>query len=239
MTIQNLLIDLDDTLISTSTHYIEKQTEFVKEVSERTRIPADICLQIFKDIDLASTKLDTGFSKTRFPRSMAATSAVLDIVRGYPVNDVAAQDAFRVGDSVFDAEYEFFNGVESCLEDLCQRYNMYLWTKGDLDVQWNKILKNDLTRFFPAKNIHIVQRKTPDDLFKILSDNFEDPHIAAKESILIGDSLKDDIYSAKCIGMANVLIKHPDTQGWASYNNSVSVTPTWTIPSFLEINRIL
>lgn len=140
--ITNLIFDMDDTLCECSPYYAKCKKAFIVQAHERTNIPSDVIKQILSGIDVACTSLPSGFGKERYPRSFAAASSVLDIIRGLPVDSQAAEQSYLLGDSVFNEPYPLFDGVLDTLQRLKQSgYRLFLYTKGDYEMQWKKITK--------------------------------------------------------------------------------------------------
>ena len=213
MKYENVIFDMDDTLLDCSPFYLKCKQDFIADASRRTGIDVDVVGKILDGIDVACTNLPHGFGKERFPRSFAATSAVLDIILGNKVNADAADQSYLLGDSVFHAEYPLYPGVYERL-DLLKNvlgFNLFLCTKGDYDVQNRKIIKNGLDKIFETDHIYIVPKKTGAELTRILQDHSLNP----ETTLMIGDSIRDDVGSALDAGITSVWVQNYGKRSWA------------------------
>lgn len=234
-TYQNLIFDLDDTIIRCGHYYAKAKTEFVQFSYERTGLPPAMIETLLNDIDLSCTALPNGFNRERYPRSFRAASNVLDIIRGVPVDATAGDKSFEIGDSVFSAPYEMFDGARDVLTKYKSTgHRLFMCTKGDDEVQQRKIDIHSLTDLFESPRIYIVGKKTPETVQKILSD-----HQLIKEStVFIGDSLRDDVGSAIKAGIDSVWINKPDRHVWA-YENNQDHRPTHILERITELPSII
>lgn len=230
---KNLVFDLDNTLCDCSVFYKQKQNEFARYQAERTGHSEEFCLELLKKIDITFTGTKEGFSKNRFPRAFAAASSALDIMMGLPVNDEAAQHSWYIGDSVFNEPYPLFDGVFDMLTQYRDGgYKLFLLTKGDYNVQISKVIRNKLNHLFDADCIYVVPKKTGNELGRILADH----DLILEETVMIGDSLRDDIGSAKQLGMDNILVE--DSTGSWEYENQKH-EPTYFIKKVTELPTII
>lgn len=224
---RNLIFDLDDTILTCSKYYEECKDKFVAEAVKRTGVKQEVVEKILGGVDLACMGLDDGFGKERFPRSFAATSAVLDIIRGKPVDEIACDRAFVIGDSVFRAEYPIIEGAEEVLEEYkAKGYNLFLYTKGDYGVQQRKIDIHRLDRFFDMENTYIVGKKGGEQIQKIIDDH----NLIKEETVLIGDSMRDDIRSANEVGIDSVHVWDIARRKW-DYESTNEFKANTTIPN--------
>ena len=224
MTYKNLIFDLDDTLLICSKYYLECKAEFIKYAHKRTGIKEQVITNIVDNIDLACMGLDDGFGKERYPRSFAATSAVLDIIRGVTVDERASEVSYVIGDSVFTKDYPLFPKSIKTLE-WCQEkgYNIFLYSKGDYNVQMRKIHINGLDKHFEMSHIYIVNKKGGPQLEQILTDHF----LIKSETVVIGDSLRDDIGSAHAAGIDSIHVWEEGRKRWQY--ETVDFEPTHSI----------
>jgi FMN phosphatase YigB (HAD superfamily) len=230
---KNLIFDLDNTICNCSIFYKQKQNEFAKYQFERTGHTEQFCLNLLKSIDVIFTETPEGFSKNRFPRAFAAASATLDIMMGNPIDDEAAERSWFIGDSVFNEPYDLFDGVIDTLHAYKSAgFNMFILTKGDYTIQMRKIVNNGLDNIFDHDKIYINPQKTPAELAQILNDH----ELLASETVVIGDSLRDDIRSAQMLGINNILIE--DATGTWAYENQYHL-PRYRLKSVTELPTII
>lgn len=232
---KSLLFDLDDTILRCGKYYHACKNEFIQYQHARTGISPHIIEKILDGIDIACTELEGGFLKERFPRSFAAVSSVLDTILGRMVDQNAKNTSYQIGNSVFDAPYELINGAYETLKLYKDAgYRMFLYTKGDEKIQRRKLDKNGLYAIFnDEKDIHIVPKKNSEYVIEhILEANGLDKN----ETILIGDSLKDDIGSAGGSGIDSVLI-NADKPVW--YLDVGMYVPTHVRNSIKDLPTII
>jgi FMN phosphatase YigB (HAD superfamily) len=229
--IKNIIFDLDDTLIPCGVYYVERRRKFAEVQSARTGLPVEFCEQLLIKLDVACTALPGGFSTVRFPRSFRATSIALDAILGKPSDYEAAQEAFELGDSVFDVKPMLFDGVRDMLVKYKSLgYRLFLLTKGAETVQKDKIRLNKLDELIGWENIHIVGRKREEEMRKLI----EDHALKIEETVMVGDSLKDDMGAALSVGMKCIWVDKGESQ-WA-YEDSKN-KPTVTIESATQLPK--
>jgi FMN phosphatase YigB (HAD superfamily) len=227
------VFDLDNTLCDCSIFYKQKQNEFAKYQSNRTGHTEEFCLNLLRSIDVTFTSTPEGFSKNRFPRAFAAASSTLDIMMGNPIDDNAAQHSWYIGDSVFNEPYDLFDGVYDMLSLYRDAgYNMFLLTKGDYQVQIGKVVRNGLDEIFERDKIYVVPHKTSAEFAQLMKDH----SLLASETLVIGDSLRDDIGSARLLGIDTVLVE--DATGTWAYETQKH-EPTHFIKKVTELPTIV
>lgn len=231
---KNLIIDMDGTLNRCAEYYIECQQRLADYQSSRTGIDRSVVLKLQEKIDVEFTPLPDGFKRDRFPRSFAATSATIDVMLNNPFNYDAFMISLQIGNDVFSAPYALFDGVSSRLHELRDSgLNLFICSKGDFDVQMNKVEKNDLYRFFPKEHIHIVPQKKQEHVEDILTQH----SLHKDETMFIGDSIRDDISSANAAGIHSAWVYGDSQKKW-EYENTHS-TPTYSIEKFTDIYTIV
>jgi hypothetical protein len=113
---------------------------------------------------------------------------------------------------------------------------MFILTKGDDKVQRDKITLNKLEELFGWSNIHIVDRKGEAEMREVLAAH----HLNPNETIMIGDSLKDDIGSALKCGMDCM---HIELGGIEWDYNKTTDRPTYkattvlSLPLYVELSE--
>jgi putative hydrolase of the HAD superfamily len=231
--IKNLILDMDDSLLLCSKYYVECLDEFSTMQSARSGISKEVCRKILDSIDLCCTELPDGFNSERFPRSFEAASMVLDVVRNVGIDFVAAHDSYDIGNSVFAADYPLFDGVRETLSLYRNSgFNLFLYSKGDPKVQWPKVYKNNLLEYFDKDNIYFVGKKTQVEVEMILNMN----DLVTEETVMVGDSLRDDIGSAHAAGLKAIhLTAMKPSWKYENGNNK----PDYSIAHFRDLPNII
>jgi len=228
LNVENVIFDMDDTILVCGKYYIKCRKDFAEFNAKRTGLPERFCESILHHIDLECTTLANGWGKDRFPRSFAAASVTLDILSGKSVDETAAEQSFLLGESVFHAPYELIAGAIETLTWLSDHHiKLFLYTKGDYNVQQEKIIKHNLTRFFPTSHQYIVPHKSGHELNNIIVDH----ELNIDETILVGDSMRDDVMSAKAVNMRSVLVMSGHPWGYDQQH----VSPTLQINSIADL----
>lgn len=230
----NLIFDMDDTLSECSPLYAKCKDDFAEFSYGRTGIAKDIIINILNGIDVACTNLPQGFGKERFPRSFAATSAALDLIRGKEVDDRAAEQSYMIGEEVFVADYPLYDGVLNMLKRYKSGgHNLFLCTKGDFYVQNRKIELNELDTIFDRANIYIVPKKDGLAIERILLDHQLDP----TETVIIGDSIRDDIGAGHEAGIKTIWINNESKVAWAYEDRNH--TPDYIIKKVTDLPSLI
>lgn len=102
---------------------------------------------------------------------------------------------------------ELLENVEQTVEDLSRDHELIVITKGDLFDQETKFEKSGLSRFFNA--IEVVSEKTVEAYQTVL----ERRGIARGEFLMVGNSLKSDIFPVLELGARAVHVPYHST--WA------------------------
>lgn len=225
---------MDDTLLLCSPYYVKCLEEFSKFTAERTGLTEKMCRDMLNAVDLVSTQMPDAFNAARFPLSFEAASVTLDIIRNQGIDFQSARKCYEIGESVFDAPYPLFEQVEDTLHLYNHAgYNLILCSKGDPKVQLpNKFYRHRLDRFFPLDNVHIVQKKDEEEMRKIIAAH----NLNVNETIMVGDSIRDDVGMAHAVGMKAVHVSKMKPT-WA-YENGKN-EPDYTIEQFKDLPKVL
>ena len=103
------------------------------------------------------------------------------------------------------APIELVDGVESVLQDLSDRYDLFLITKGDFHEQGRKIERSGLSRVF--RFIEVVPDKTGEVYRRLLRTH----QIPPSRFIMVGNSLRSDILPVIEIGGQAIFIPNKNT----------------------------
>lgn len=198
---KTFIFDLDDTLMYNLHDYSEPILNFVKFVVKKIGpkapdIPTIVNLQA--EIDSKKVKEwmceNKGFSKERFPTSLAETYR--EIGKPLGINDPEGEEkAYEIGTQAFSMrrwkEQGLVPGALKTIKYLkSKKDELLLMTKGDLEIQTMKIKANKLESVFGKENIFIVPTKNKEELYKVIQNR-------KIETIWhIGNSIKSDILPA-------------------------------------------
>lgn len=194
-----VIFDGDDTLWETQPLYIRAKKLFFREMERLGFDPIEVERR-FERIDLDNVRL-LGFSKVRFPKSMSDTYQALCLLYDKPTDELVRSRVEAIGYSIFRKKPRIFDGVREVLRTLqAQHLQLILATKGDQEVQEEKISCSNLLSYF--HHTYIFPEKGERELQKIADECDLDP----RESWSIGNSMKSDINPALRIGMKAIWI---------------------------------
>lgn len=196
--------DMDDTLIPNNYAYylagLEATRLILIDLGTDAPNPIEV-IQRATHIQAEDTKELGYISEQCFPISyMKAYIQICEKI-GKPVNK-AMRDAIAIaGMSYILKEYKLYPGIVPALNSISQ--NKILVTRGNEKVQKLKIEQTNLASHF--NHIEIVPIKTK-QTFEDLLDKYQlDP----KTTIMIGDSIRNDIQPALEAGLHTIHIEHP------------------------------
>lgn len=138
---------------------------------------------------------------------------------------------FDFNRTLFDpTTYDLYPGVAGMLDDLCDTYRLFLYSRGS----WTpgRVLEDlGIHDFFEAA--YFSADKTPEALLAICMTHKLNP----SESLVIGDSLWDELSIAHAIGARTVWFK----QGIFSHASAFATgfEPTHTVHSIGEMHELL
>jgi putative hydrolase of the HAD superfamily len=212
MNYAGIIFDGDDTLWHTMPFYTQTKERFFDEMSTLGFNREEVKLTFERDD--AKNVQRFGFSKRRFPTSMAETYRLFCTKYGVPLSHSVEEQIRELGYSVFGNSPLIREDVEDVLNRLSRHYRLVLATKGDPDVQQTKIEQTGLGHFFSS--IYILGNKTTQELQRIAKEC----QLAVFDSWVIGDSLKSDINPGLEVGFRAIWIR----------------TTTWTYEEDAEPN---
>jgi len=204
MTTAGVIFDGDDTLWETMPAYAEAKQEFCKEMALLGFDPKD-ALNTFESIDVINVD-KFGFSKHRFPISMAETYRLFCDRSSWPYDRAIERKIENIAYGIFGKALITFECAEQVLASLRSHYKLILATKGDEEIQLAKIDQSGLAHFFTS--IQILDHKTEREFRRIA----EECELDVSSSWVVGDSLRSDINPALEVGFRAIWIPN---DAWA------------------------
>ena len=199
---QTLIFDADDTLWENNVIFERVVDDFVDWLAHPSLEPTDI-RRILAEIEDANVAAH-GYGSKVFLRSLADCFTHL-MERPLTPDDEEQMTKFR---SAFTGgRVELIPEVVDVLDELGERHELYLMTKGVPDEQQNKIDASGLAGHFTA--IDIVPTKEP----RTYRELVERRRLDASRTWMIGNSPKSDIIAARAAGLRAVFI--PNANTWA------------------------
>lgn len=227
-----LIFDLDGTLVRCHEYYEAATEAAAMAIAARTGLEESLIIKLSNELDMAAALTGSGFTRHRYPGSLAATSIMADAFIGVDPNWDAAHRVMKIGNEVYDAPYEAYEGVHRLLEAYAVwGWQLVLLTKGEETLQHSKVNKNDLLRYFGTENLVVTQKKNAVLVRTLITRYRMDP----ARTWIIGDSLRDDIGPAIDAGVGSIWIGSTST--WTY--DKVERTPTFRVDHTVELPTVL
>mgnify|MGYP001412507415 CR=1 FL=1 len=200
------IFDLDDTLIETYPVYKLKKAEAVARISD-LGLDTTHAQAVLEDVERANVK-KYGFSKERFPRSLAKLYGELCKRQQVPFDGYEAWKIEGLGWSIYDHQHHILAGAHEVLRTLQTRgHKLICFTKGDVHVQTGKVVRAQLHGYFDA--IEVAEDKNADAFLAVCSKH----NLSIENTIMVGDSIKSDINPAASLGIRAIWI--PPVEAWS------------------------
>jgi putative hydrolase of the HAD superfamily len=191
--------DADDTLWINELYYKEIEQEFCELLS--AYLPAHELSEALYRTEIQNLEL-YGYGAKGFLLSLIETA--ISVSNGHVPTATIGKIISNVK-RLLNREIEILDGVEEILPQLQKRYHLIIATKGDLLDQERKLKKSRLLPFF--HHIEIMSDKQEADYQKLIKNL----NILPDEFLMVGNSLKSDIFPVLAIGGKAVYIPYHTT----------------------------
>lgn len=237
-----VMIDLDDTLIPNAYTYWIPKLDALKimavELMWKAPSPA-IIMQRALEFQLADIKSKGCISKTCFAESYMQVYKDICAEIGTTPRDAVSSAIFVSCSKYFLEKYSLFGNVKETLTAIKQP--KICVTRGDYDIQMYKITNTKLDHYFDS--IEIVDLKTEDTYANLIKKYDLKP----EETVMIGDSLMNDIKPAMAAGLSGIHVTSYSEQigEWENSHVEDNLTllklePRYTqIKTFAEVLKYL
>ena len=227
MEIKIIGFDADDTLWVNEPNYREAEKEFcdilTNYISEKEAEKALYKTEM-QNLDLY------GYGAKGFMLSLIETA--IKVSKGnIPSNEIL--NIIAIGKKLLQKPIVLLDGVENVLKKVSKKHKLIIATKGDLLDQERKLKKSGLAKYF--HHIEIMSNKNPDDYQKLLLHL----EIKAEEFLMIGNSLKSDIFPVISLGGKAIHVPYHTT--WIhekiddSQNSNKKYMEVETLSDILEL----
>lgn len=228
---QNILFDLDDTLIYCNKYFNLISDQFADLMTQwfsSYGIERDELMAKHSEIDIANVKIH-GFKSDHFPQSFIETYRYFSHLTGRQTSAKEEKLLWDLGLSVYDQEVEPYPFMDETLDALEQSgHRLHLYTGGDPVIQKRKIERMNLERFFQDR-IYIRMHKNTDALREILrAGRFDEDR-----TWMIGNSLRTDVLPALECGLHAIYMKREDE--WMFNILNVDTTPRGAMLTLTEL----
>lgn len=183
-----IIFDFDDTLVETAVFFETAREKFARSMVE-LGFPLDQVLERLNLQDIENVRRCGGFLKECFPLAMAQTYDYFCGANGLVPDPVVRKKVEEMGWWVFGQKPALVAGACKVLEHLSAggRYDLFLATKGDPEIQWRRIAGSGLKKYF--KKVYVLKDKTSLEYDLIARWHNLDPAC----SWVVGNSIKSDI----------------------------------------------
>jgi putative hydrolase of the HAD superfamily len=199
---QTLIFDADDTLWENNVIFERVVDDFIEWIAHPTLDPVAI-RTILAEIEEANI-VAHGYGSKVFLRSLA------DCFTHLTQRPLGAAERARMAEfteAFTSGHVELIPAVTDVLDELRERHDLYLMTKGVPDEQQRKIDASGLAKHFSG--VDIVPTKEPDTYRAVVVNR----GLVQERSWMIGNSPKSDIIAARAAGLRAVFI--PNANTWA------------------------
>ena len=205
---QQLIFDLDDTLIYCNKHFMFALDQFCSMMHcwfSEHRIDSACIKQ--KQLQLDTNKVSQfGFSSAHFPESLVETYDYFCERCNRTAYTQERRAVYRLGMNVYEHNVEPYPAMNEVLDALREAgHVLYLYTGGEAIIQQRKINALKLSTYFENR-IFIRQHKNAEALEQILHSSAFDRNV----TWMIGNSIRTDIMPAVRAGIHSIYIKHPN-----------------------------
>jgi putative hydrolase of the HAD superfamily len=206
---ETLLIDADDTLWENNVYFEETAEEYFNLMTA-LGFTAHVVRRTLNEVERRNIQT-LGYGAENFVMALKET---LLLLAGPSISTDYFHAIDKAAAVILNHPIELLEGVEDCLEHLCERYRTILFTKGNLEEQTRKIEASGLSRFFSA--IEIVREKDQESFSGLLRRY----QLVKELTWMVGNSPKSDINPAIAVGINAIYIPHPRT--WELENESLA-----------------
>jgi putative hydrolase of the HAD superfamily len=189
MNIQVIAFDADDTLWDNQPLFDKVEKNFCHLLAEYGS-HEEISEALFA-VEMQNMEC-YGYGAKAFTLSMI--EAAITISR-HLISTEKISQMVEMGKYLLNMPICLLDGVEDTLEQLNKKYKLVVATKGDLLDQQSKLQRSGIAGYFG--HVEIMTDKTESEYNKLIASlNIEPQHI-----LMVGNSLKSDIYPALAVGM--------------------------------------
>ena len=205
-----LIFDADDTLWENNI-YFERAFDCFVDFLDHSSLTGAQVREVLNEIELVNAKIH-GYGSLNFGRNLQQA------YRHLAEREIREQDLDHVmslAARILEQPLELIAGVEETLEDLSQRHELVLFTKGHPDEQRMKVDRSGLAAYFG--HLGIVKEKDAHAYGRLVREQGFTP----EGTWMIGNSPKSDINPALEAGLGAVLVPHAHT--WVLEHQDVQV----------------
>ena len=197
---QYLIFDADDTLWENNIYFEAAFDQFCEFLSHSSMAPEEV-RAVLDEIETVNARMH-GYGSLNFARNLAACYERL-AERHISESDLAIVKEFA--HAILEQPIELLHGVAETLQELAERHELTIFTKGDPAEQQRKIDRSGLSSYF----IHAAIVKEKNE--SAYSELARERGFQRERTWMIGNSPKSDINPALAAGLNAVYVPHART----------------------------
>lgn len=236
MKVNTILFDLDNTLVRCMVYYTFTRKNIYKILSKASGLTIDEVEYIFDEYESERIKKKDGFTKDAFLDSVNGVR--VKIYEKLKALDADRANAFYESDAplkliqftadVYDAPYTIYSDVVDTLKMLKSKgYSLYVVTKGDFYGQSKKAA--NMPPVFDG--LFVLPHKSKYTWNGVL----ETSQLDRFSTVVVGDSVKDDINPALEVGLKAIRVNRENTV-WVG---DPEVKPKVDVPEIKDFSELL
>ena len=198
-----LIVDADDTLWENNIYYEQCIAAFVELMVERGfgREEAERTVETVERERIPQI----GYAPQEFARSLVFAYQRLCESHDQPIEDEASDGVWEIGQAVIEYPIVLLDGVAETLARLSGHCRLLLLTKGDQEVQEDKLARSGLGHLFDG--VHVVPEKDAGVIRGLVAEYGLRP----EQTWMVGNSPRSDINPALEAGIGAIYVPHPNT----------------------------
>ena len=197
---QHLIIDADDTLWQNNV-YFERAIEDFLDFLDHSTLTREEARAAFDEVERANTGINA-YGARAFAQALRQFYTRL---ADRELDETEIRDVMRFGERILEQEIELLPGVKETLDELSQRHDLVIFTKGHFEEQRLKIERSGIGYYF--RHHGIVPEKNESAYRELVAQLGFDP----SRTWMVGNSPKSDINPALAAGLGAVFIPHEMT----------------------------
>ncbi len=216
-----IAFDADDTLWHTEHLYAEAQKDFLQLLSHY-HPPEWVAARLY-ETEVKNLE-HFGYGIKSYVLSMIETAIELSEGR---VTGKDVQALLEIGRHMLAADVLLLDRAAETIQQLAATHSLMMITKGDLFEQEGKITRSGLVHHF--QHVEVVSDKTKATYESLLKEH----HIAPERFLMVGNSLRSDVWPVLELGGYAVYIPYHAT--WA---HEAGEEPPATQPRFYRLEHL-
>ena len=198
-----LIIDADDTLWEAEIYYEQCIADF-GELMATIGFDREEAERAVDEVERERVPL-VGYSPKEFSRNLVIAYERLCGRYGRSAGEDVSSAVWEMGQVVLRPPIVLLKGVAEALPWLSERFRLILLTKGDREVQEDKLERSGLAHHF--EGVHVAGEKDAHVLHELMADYGLRPEL----TWMVGNSPRSDINPALEAGIGAIHIPHTNT----------------------------